>query len=132
MNGARGLLDTSVVIGGDEVASALLPADPAISSVTLAELATGPRAAKTSHDRAARQERLQQIEAAFEPLPFGADAARAYGRVHAAVLDAGRQPRGRVLDLQIAAVALANGLPLYTRNPDDFRGLEKLVTVVAV
>lgn len=128
----RGLLDTSVVIGQDDMAPSGLPAEPAISSVTLAELATGPRAAKTSRERSVRQERLQQIEAAFEPLPFDANAARAYGLVHAAVLDAGRQPRGRLLDLQIAAVALANALPLYTRNLDDFRGLEGLVTVVAV
>lgn len=132
MTGGRGLLDTSVLISGDDVPVSGLPAAPAISSVTLAELATGPRAARTADERAVRQQRLQQVEAAFEPLPFDAEAARAYARLYAAVLDAGRQPRGRLLDLQIAAVAMANGLPLYTRNPDDFRGLDGLVTVIAV
>jgi predicted nucleic acid-binding protein len=132
VNEGRGLLDTSVIIVRDDVLSESLPTEPAISSVTLAELATGPRAAKTSDERAARQQRLQQVEAAFDPLPFDAEAARAYARLHAAVLDAGRQPRGRLLDLQIAAVAMSNALPLYTRNPGDFRGLEGLVTVVAV
>ena len=45
----------------------------------------------------------------------------------------GRTARGaRSLDLLIAATALASDLPLYTRNPDDFRGTESLVDIVAV
>jgi predicted nucleic acid-binding protein len=103
-----------------------------ISAVSLAELSQGPHAAKDSVERAIRQERLQWFEGSFTALPFDSEAARAFGRWYAAIRQAGRQARSRFVDLQIAAVALANGRPLYTRNPDDFRGLEKLVTVVAL
>jgi predicted nucleic acid-binding protein len=83
--------------------------------------------------RARRQDRLQRAEAAFDPLPFGADAARAYGRVYAAIVSLGRKGRGpRPVDLLIAAVACAEGIPLYTRNLDDFCGLEGTVDVVGV
>lgn len=128
----RGLLDTSVVIAGTAVHVALLPSQSAISSLTLMELAVGPHATQDPLERALRQERLQQAEAAYEPLPFDASAARAFVRIYVAVRGIGRDPRGRTVDLQIAAIALANSLPLYTRNPDDFRGLDDLVTVVAV
>ena len=59
--------------------------------------------------------------------------ARAYGRVYAAVAASGRKVRGRrAVDLLIAATALAAGLPLYTRNPDDFVGLSDLLEIVSV
>jgi hypothetical protein len=76
---------------------------------------------------------LQRAEAAFDPLPFDAAAARAYGRIYAAVVARGRTARGaRAVDLLIAAAAAAAELPLCTRNPDDFAGLDDLVTVVAI
>jgi len=69
----------------------------------------------------------------IDPVPLDAAAARAYGRVYAATLAAGRKARGRrALDLLIAAAALATGMPLYTRNPEDFRELTSLLEVVAV
>ena len=130
---ARGLLDTSVVIDLDRVARASLPAEIAISAITLAELAAGPHATSDPHERAARQDRLQRVEATFDPLPFDDAAARAYGRIYAAVLAAGRKARGpRALDLQIASIALANGLPLYTRNPKDLRAVEHLIEIIEV
>ena len=117
----RGLLDTSVVIVLEQVPPELLPEEPAISSVTLAELAAGPHATSDEDERARRQDRLERIEALMEPLPFDAAAARAYGRIYAATRSRGRNPRGaRAIDLLIASVALANGLPFFTRNPDDF------------
>lgn len=129
---ARGLLDTSVVIDLEAIPANLLPIEVAISSITLAELAAGPHATNDPAERSRRQDRLQRTEAAFDPLPFDADTARAYGRVFAAVAGAGRKPRGaRAVDLLIAATALAAQLPLYTRNPDDFEALEGLVDVVA-
>lgn len=129
---AKGLLDTSVVIDLHRLPTAVLPRTAAVSAVTLAELAAGPAAAADADERARRQDRLQRAEAAFEPLPFDVAAARAYGRVYSAVRSHGRQPRGRVADLLIAAVAVAEGLPLYTRNADDFVGLEDLLEVVTV
>lgn len=129
----RGIIDTSVVIDLETLDPAALPVEIAVSSITLAELAAGPHAAADSEERALRQDRLQRTEAAFDPLPFDSDAARAYGRVYAAVITAGRKARGpRAADLLIAATACATNLPLCTRNPDDFRGLAGLVEVIEI
>lgn len=128
----NGLLDTSVVIDLDVLDPNDLPLMIGVSAITMAELAAGPAATQDLAERARRQDRLQRAEAAFEAIPFGSDAARAYGRVHAAVVASGRQPRRRFADLLIAAVALAEGLPLLTRNPDDFAGLDGLVDIVPV
>ena len=129
----RGLVDTSVVIDLDLIDAADLPAEVAVSAITMAELAAGPHATTDSAERARRQDRLQRAEATFEPLPVDADVARAYGRVYAAVGAAGRRARGRrAVDLLIAATAVAAGLPLYTRNPDDFAGLSEILEVVAI
>lgn len=129
----RGLIDTSVVIDLERIDSDALPAELAVSAVTLAELAAGPHATSDLDERSRRQERLQRVEATFDPLPLDADAARAYGRAYAARAAAGRKARGRrALDLLIAASAIAAGLPLYTRNPSDFSGLGSVLEVVAV
>lgn len=128
-----GLLDTSVLIDWDDPAvAAALPDESAISAVTLAELAAGPHLSDDQAERARRQARLQQVEALFDPIPLDAAASRSYGQVVAGVVVAGRTHRSRVADLLIAATAHANRLPLYTRNPGDFAGLEGLVTVVAI
>lgn len=130
---ARGLLDTSVVLDLERLDPEGLPIELAISALTLAELAAGPHVASDANERGVRQDRLQRTEATFDPLPFDAAAARAYGRVYSAVASAGRKARGaRAVDLLIAATAAAADLPLYTRNVDDFSGLEDVVTVVAV
>lgn len=131
--GVRGLVDTSVVIDLDRVEPAVLPAEIAIAAVTLAELAAGPHATDDPSERARRQERLQRTEATFDPIPFDAEAARAYGRVYAEVAATGRKARRRrALDLLIAATALAGDLPVYTRNPSDFGDLTGLIDIVAV
>ncbi|HET7770678.1 MAG TPA: type II toxin-antitoxin system VapC family toxin [Chloroflexota bacterium] len=128
-----GLLDTSVVIDWDQPAVLnALPDTAAVSAITLAELAAGPHLTRDPLERARRQARLQQVESLFDPLPFDAGAARSYGQVVAAVAAARRTHRSRVADLLIAAVAHANRLALYTRNPGDFRGLGALITVVPV
>ena len=99
----------------------------------MAEPAAGPHATRDTAERARRQDRLQRAEATFDPLPFDGDAARAYGRIDAAIVATGRKARGpRAVDLLIAATALAANPPLYTRNVDDFRGVEHLLTVVGV
>jgi predicted nucleic acid-binding protein len=129
----RGLIDTSVIIEIEQIAEGLLPTEVAVSAITLAELAAGPHASDDPAERARRQDRLQRAEATFEPIPFDASAARAYGRVYAAIAGAGRKARGRrAVDLLIAATAVAAELPVYTRNPADFAGLETVLEVVAV
>ena len=129
---ARGLLDTSMVVDLDLLAADQLPEEVAISAISLAELSAGPSAAGAPEERARRQDRLQRTEAVFDPLPFGVEAARAYGRIHAAVVEQGRAPRRCLADLLIASTALAEQLPLITRNADDFVGLEGLITVVEI
>lgn len=129
----RGLLDTSVLIDLDQIDPSRLSATVAVSALSMAELAAGPHATNDPDERGRRQDRLQRAEAAFDPLPFDGEAARAYGRVFASVMAAGRKARGaRAVDLLIAAAALSAGLPLYTRNGDDFRALGDLVEVVTV
>jgi predicted nucleic acid-binding protein len=130
---ARGLLDTSVVIALETIEVHLLPREAAVSAITMAELSAGPHATSSPDERARCQDRLQRAEAAFGPLPFDLGAARAYGRVYAAITGHGRKPRGtRAVDLLNAAVALGNDIPLFTRNAADFAGLEHLVDVVDV
>jgi predicted nucleic acid-binding protein len=127
----RGIVDTSILI--EPPAEAELPEEASVSAITLAELAAGVHATKDLRERAVRQERLQRVEATLEAIPFDAAAARAYGRVFAAVVAGGRKARGkRAIDLLIAATAAAVGLPLYTRNIDDFSGLKGIVDIVEV
>jgi len=129
---ARGVLDTSTVILLAQLQDATtLPAEPLITTVTLAELSVGPLVARDQQERSARQAHLQQAEADFEPLAFDAAAARAFGRVAASLRDAGRKSAARAYDAMIAATAIANDLPVYTCNPADFGGIEDL-DIVAV
>lgn len=129
---AAGLLDTSVVVDFHELDPSTLPDSMAIAAITLAELAAGPHATTDPDERARRQDRLQWASSTWEPLPFDAEAARAYGRVDAAMRSHGRSGRARLADLLIAATAAANGLPIYTRNPADFEPVQDLVKIIAV
>jgi predicted nucleic acid-binding protein len=134
----QGLLDTNIVILRKWIDPEELPGEMAISAITLAELSAGPHEVRRKNEqdehaeRARRLEILQRAESEFDPVPFDAEAARLFGRVAAAVIAAGRKPRRRVVDLMIAATAIAEGLPLFTTNPDDFAGLESLVQVIPV
>ncbi len=127
---SRGLLDTSVVVDHDVIDPNLLPDESAIAAITLAELAAGPHATNDELERVRRQDRLQWASATWDPLPFDADAARAYARVFAATRAARRSSRTSLADLLIAATAVANGLPLYTRNASDLVGLDQILTVI--
>ncbi|GAA1237596.1 hypothetical protein GCM10009665_29660 [Kitasatospora nipponensis] len=137
----QGLLDTNIMILRRWVDPDELPAEMAISAITLAELSAGPHEVRRNEEqsdydeyaeRARRLDVLQRAENEFDPIPFDAEAARIYGRICAAVIGAGRKPRRRVADLMIAAIAVAEDLPLFTTNPDDFKGLDTLLTVVPV
>lgn len=125
-----GLLDTSALILLPALDDpTVLPGRPLISAITLAELSVGPLVASSEGERAARLAHLQQAEADFDPLPFDADAARAFGQVAASLRRAGRKTSARAYDAMIAAVAISNGLPLYTANPDDFAHIDGLTVV---
>lgn len=138
---AQGLLDTSIMILRKWINPAELPDQVAISAITLAELSAGPHQVRRNDEqsnydehaeRARRLDVLQRAENEFDPIPFDAEAARIYGRVTAAVITAGRKPRRRLADLMIAAIAIAEDLPLFTTSPDDFAGLDHLLTLVPV
>lgn len=137
----QGLLDTNIVILRKWLDPQELPSEVAITAITLAELSAGPHEVRRNEEqddydehaeRARRLDILQRAENEFDPIPFDTEAARLYGRVCAAVIGAGRKPRRRVADLMIAAIAIAEELPLFTTNPDDYKGLDGLLTVVPV
>ena len=131
-NRTRGILDTSTVILLPRLSDpTVLPAEPLITAVTLAELSVGPLVARTDQERAARQAHLQQAETDFDPIPFDAVAARAFGQVAASLRRSERKSTARAYDAMIAATALAHGLPVFTCNPSDFTGIDGL-EVVAV
>lgn len=124
---ATGILDTSTLILVGRITSTdALPDAAFITAVTLAELSVGPLVARSDEDRAARQAHLQAAEADFEPLPFDAAAARAFGGVTASLRRSGRKPAARAYDAMIAATAVSAGLPVYTCNPTDFTGIDGL------
>jgi len=126
----RGILDTSTVILLQRLADATaLPSEPLITAVTLAELSVGPLVTDDGSERVARQAHLQQAETDFDPLPFDAAAARAFGRVAASLRRSGRKTSARAYDAMIAATAVSNELPLYTCNPVDFAGIDGLELV---
>jgi hypothetical protein len=127
-----GVLDTSIIAALRLYDPAELPGTFLITAVTLGELSYGPHATDDPLKRAARTAVLQHAEATFDPLPYDQAAARLYGQICAAVRAAGRQPRTRASDLMIAATAASSALPLFTANPDDFRGAETFVELVAV
>ena len=131
--GGRGLLDTSVVIALGGIPVERLPEKAAMSMLTLAELTAGPYAAGNEIERARRQNHLQRFESGIDTLAFDSRCARAYGSVYVATTTAGRRARGsRVIDLMIAATALAHEMPLYTMNFKDLCGLEQLIEIVDV
>lgn len=138
---SQGMLDTNILILRRWIDPAELPDEMAISAITLAELSAGPHEVRRNdeqdrydehRERARRLEVLQRAESEFDPVPFDAEAARIFGRLTAAVVASGRKPRRRVVDLMIAATAIAERLPLFTTNADDFAGLDNLVRIVSV
>lgn len=124
---SRGVLDTSVVIALRQITDpSTLPAEPLITTVTLAELSVGPLVAQDDRERAARQAHLQEAEADFDPLPFDRASARAFGQVAASLRRSGRKNPARAYDALIAATAMAHGLPVYTCHHADFEGIDGL------
>ena len=121
-----GVLDTSTLVLIDRLDPDSLPAEPVITAVTLAELSVGPLISSDEQEWVARQLRLQQAEASFEPLAFEAQAARSFGGVAASLRRSSRKTKSRAFDALIAATAIANDLPLYTCNPRDFEGIDGL------
>jgi predicted nucleic acid-binding protein len=124
----EGLLDTSALLALRRLPdSSVLPDVALISAITLAELSVGPLVTTEEAERARRLAHVQQAEADFDPIPFDAAAARAFGIVASAYRRSGRKPAARAFDALIAATAIANGLPLYTANPADFAGIDGLL-----
>ncbi|MGF1647889.1 MAG: type II toxin-antitoxin system VapC family toxin [Kineosporiaceae bacterium] len=131
-----GLLDTNILIHRHDLDVSELPDEGAISAITLAELSAGLHMVSgrpgEHAERARRLDILQRTENEFDPIPFDADAARAYGRLSAALLEIGRTPRRRIADLMIAATAMVEDLPVFTTNPGDYVGLGDYIHVVPV
>lgn len=114
----RGLLDTSVFIAdetGRPIDERKLPAESAISVVTVAELHAGVLAATDTDTRANRLATLDVV-ADMQILPIDEAAAVAWARLRVHLVELGR--RVNVNDLWIAATALANGLPVVSQDAD--------------
>ena len=127
MSDPEGLLDTSTLLLLPRIADvSVLPDIPLISAITLAELSVGPLITDDEAERARRLAHVQQAEADFDPIPFDAAAARAFGQIAASLRRSGHRRAARAFDALIAATAMANGLPLYTCNPDDFADIDGL------
>ncbi|MDA2813320.1 type II toxin-antitoxin system VapC family toxin [Nocardiopsis sp. RSe5-2] len=124
-----GVLDTCVLIDAGALAPDALPHYPMVTAITLVELHQGIAMAKDPAEKAKRTEKLQTVVAQFDPIPFDARAAARYGTLAALIVAAGRNPKPRRMDLMIAATASSRGLPLFTRNIEDFKGLGDAVTV---
>jgi predicted nucleic acid-binding protein len=125
----RAVLDTSVVIATDVPP---LPGELAISAATVAELHFGVLVARDMARRAERLRRLSAVQRDFDALPIDDAVAASYGQIAAAVVEAGRQPRARTMDLLIAATAHAHDARLYTRNASDLVGLDQLIEIIPV
>ncbi|MDR0481789.1 MAG: type II toxin-antitoxin system VapC family toxin [Cellulomonadaceae bacterium] len=133
-NSTVGLVDTNILILRSDLDVAFLPATMAVSTISIGELAAGVQAVvgdspEAIETRAVRLDHLQRTEYEFDPIPYDARAAHAFGIIHAAVRSYGRNPRRRVADLMIAATARANGLSLFTTNPRDYQGLDSLLAI---
>jgi predicted nucleic acid-binding protein len=126
------VVHTKVIAALKRYDPAELPGMMLVTAVTLGELSFAPHATDDLVKRAGRVAVLQHVEATFDPLPYDTGAARLFGQICAAVRAAGREPRRRASDLMIAATAASNELPLYTANPDDFKGAEAFVRVVGL
>jgi toxin FitB len=127
-----GVLDTSAYIDLALLDPAALPATPELTAITMAELHQGVAMAKDAASRAARTEKLGAAIIEFEPLPFDGQAAARYGTLVALTIQANRDPKPRRMDLMIAAIASAHGLPLYTRNAKDLAGLADMLLIVEI
>lgn len=126
----KAILDTSVLV--DEVFDAE-QYEVSVSSLSWAELRYGVRKAREPGERARRETRLLRLRALLgDGVPFDDSAAIAYEAICGLVLTSGRDVRGRVVDMMIAATAAAHGAAVLTRNPDDFAGIESLVPIIAI
>lgn len=126
------VVDTNIIAALKLYDPSELPDTMLITAITLGELSFGPHATDDPVKRAGRVAVLQHVEATFDPLPYDQGAARLYGQICAAVRASGREPRRRASDLMIAATAASNQLPLYTANPDDFKGSEGYVELIPI
>jgi predicted nucleic acid-binding protein len=113
----RVILDTSVLVASDANLSDLICQ---ISSVSYAELHFGVQGAPDDSARLSRQHRLTMIQSVYgHGIAFTDDTAHHYGLLCGRLRAQGRSPRGRAMDVMIAATALTLGVPLVTRNTDD-------------
>ncbi|MDR0594981.1 MAG: PIN domain-containing protein [Bifidobacteriaceae bacterium] len=123
----RAVVDTNVTIqAADDLSVELLPSSTAVSAITVAELEVGIAAARSPVDQAALVARQEALISLAEVLPFDLACAKAFGRVAADLRAQGRKVSARSFDALIAATSIANGLPLFTLNPDDFRAIQEL------
>lgn len=127
----RGVLDTSVFIAsetGRALKEDLLPAEVAVSVVTLAELQAGVLAARDTATRSLRMATLDVLSD-VEILPVDSDVARIWAVLRVSLAESGR--RINVNDLWIAATAARHRLPVVSQD-DDFEAVDGMSGVVVL
>ena len=100
--------------------------------ITIAELQFGVGTTTDPIEQQLRRNRARRVADSFEVIGLDMATTELYGALAGAISAAGRSPRPRRFDLLIAATAARHGLVLVTRNPDDFRHLERALTVIGV
>ena len=114
----RALLDTSFFVAtesGRPLGEMEGVTETEVSVVTLAELTLGVLMANDD-DRPARVATLSAVESTWDPLPVDAEVARQFARI-AAALRADRR-RIPILDVLVAATAIAEQIPVVTQDHD--------------
>ncbi|WP_191089705.1 PIN domain-containing protein [Nesterenkonia ebinurensis] len=131
----KALLDTNILVAlkaqGEEPSDLSGLQAPQVSALSWSEMVMGLHRAKDVPTYRARSRRLVELQRVFgDGLAFDRDCLDAYDAVLERVVRRRGEVRARRFDRMIAATALAQHIPLATRNVQDFRELEGLLEVV--
>jgi tRNA(fMet)-specific endonuclease VapC len=100
-----------------------------IAAITVSELLTGVKLAKTADEHIRRHAYVEKLLTHMPVIAFDTEVARIYAELYAYALSETKRSKVNVHDLQIAATALASDHTVLTSNLDDFIGVPGLRVV---